>query len=140
MAPLVAPLECPGGAPADARPPAVAANSPVSLRRASVDDARAVARLMAIAGEGIPMWLWGRAAKTGQDPLFVGTERAARPEANFSYRNAVLAQRAGQTVGMMLGYRLEARRPRTRPPGSATCRNRCDRLPNSRPGCPGASM
>jgi ribosomal protein S18 acetylase RimI-like enzyme len=111
MAPLVAPLECPGGAPADARPPAVAANSPVSLRRASVDDARAVARLMAIAGEGIPMWLWGRAAKTGQDPLFVGTERAARPEANFSYRNAVLAQRAGQTVGMMLGYRLEAPTP-----------------------------
>jgi len=78
----------------------------ISLRCATVADARAVARLMAIAGEGIPTWLWGRAAKEGQDPLFVGTERAARPAGNFSHRNAVLAERGGQIAGMMLGYRL----------------------------------
>lgn len=112
MAPLVAPLDCMGAASAESRRPTVAVVSQVALRRATVDDARAVARLMAIAGEGIPMWLWSRAAKNGQDPLFVGTERAARSEANFSYRNAVLAERAGQTVGMMLGYRLEAPTPR----------------------------
>lgn len=80
--------------------------SAVSLRCATVADARAVARLMAIAGEGIPTWLWSRAAKDDQDPLFVGTERAVRPDANFSYRNAVLAERGGQVAGMMLGYPL----------------------------------
>src|SRR3546814_10247196 len=61
---------------------------------------------MAIAGDGIPTWLWGRAARDAQDPLFVGTERAARTNSNFSYRNAVLAKRGGQVAGMMLGYRL----------------------------------
>lgn len=80
----------------------------VTLRPASVADARTVAELIAIAGEGIPVWLWGRSAKDGQDPLDVGTERAARPDAHFSFRNAVLAQRGGQVAGMMLGYRLDA--------------------------------
>lgn len=81
-------------------------HSALTLRCATVSDARAIARLMAIAGEGIPVWLWSRAARDGQDPLFVGTERAARPGANFSYRNAVLAECGGQVAGMMLGYRL----------------------------------
>lgn len=90
--------------PASGRPTAVL--SATSLRCATAADARAVARLMAIAGDGIPAWLWSRAAKDGQDPLFVGTERAARPDGNFSYRNAVLAERGGQVAGMMLGYRL----------------------------------
>lgn len=81
--------------------------SQVRMRCATVADARAVAQLIAIAGEGIATWLWSRQAKEGQDPLFVGTERAARPDATFSYRNAVLAERGGQVAGMMLGYRLE---------------------------------
>jgi len=41
----------------------------------------------------------------------LGLAGAARPDANFSCRNAVLAARAGQTVGMMLGYRLDAPAP-----------------------------
>lgn len=86
-----------------------AAANPVALRCATAADARAIASLMAIAGEGIPTWLWSRAAKDDQDPLFVGTERAARPDGNFSYRNAVLAERGGQVAGMMLGYRLPDR-------------------------------
>ena len=106
MASLVAPQDAVASPSAVCRRPSMSLVNPLTLRRAAVDDARAVAQLMAIAGDGIPTWLWSRAAKTGQDPLFVGTERAARPDANFSFRNAVLAERAGQTAGMMLGYRL----------------------------------
>lgn len=86
--------------------------SQIRMRCATGADARAVARLIAIAGEGIPTWLWSREAKDGQDPLFVGTERAARPDAVFSYRNAVLAERGGEVAGMMLGYRLAVPTPR----------------------------
>ena len=91
------------------RPPA-AAPSPSSglaqYRDARAGDARAIARLIEIAGEGIPGFLWSQSAAAGQDPLDYGTERAAREDANFSYRNAVVAESGGAVVGMLLGYRL----------------------------------
>jgi hypothetical protein len=49
------------------------------FRWARAEDARDLARLIDRAGEGIPMYLWSRAAEPGQDPLEVGTARAARP-------------------------------------------------------------
>lgn len=78
------------------------------FRDARKADARAVAQLIEIAGEGIAGFFWAQQAEQGQDPLDVGTARAARDEANFSYRNAVLAQRGDAIAGMLLGYRLPA--------------------------------
>jgi ribosomal protein S18 acetylase RimI-like enzyme len=77
------------------------------LRCATVEDARAIAELIAIAGEGIPIWVWREEAEDGRDPLSVGAERAARPDSMFSYRNAILAEHDGEVAGMMLGFRVD---------------------------------
>jgi len=84
---------------------------PASLplyRDARKDDARALAQLIEIAGEGIPTFLWAQQAGEGRSALDVGTERAAREDANFSYRNAVVAHLDGKIAGMLLAYRLAA--------------------------------
>jgi ribosomal protein S18 acetylase RimI-like enzyme len=76
------------------------------LRRATRKDARALAKLSEYAGDGIPGYLWSQSAKEGQPPIEVGIERVLREEANFSYRNAVVAEVDGRVAAMMLAYRL----------------------------------
>ena len=76
------------------------------FRLARKGDARALAQLIEIAGEGIPRFLWALEAGPQGDPLDIGTARAAREGANFSYRNAVVAHREGEVAGMVLAYRL----------------------------------
>lgn len=76
-----------------------------ALRRAGKTDARRVAELIAIAGEGIPMFLWSQTVRAGQSSLDDGEMRTAREGVNFSCRNAVLAGVGGAAVGMPLAYR-----------------------------------
>ncbi len=76
----------------------------VQLRNAICADAATLAKLIDIAGEGIPRWLWSRSATTDQDPLDIGTARAQREEGGFSYRNAIVAEQAGHVLGMVLSY------------------------------------
>ena len=76
------------------------------LRLATRKDARTLAELIEYAGHGIPGYLWSRSAKEGQPPIEVGIERVLREEANFSYRNAVVAEVDGAAAAMMLAYRL----------------------------------
>ena len=78
------------------------------LRPATVDDAPQLARLIDIAGEGIPSWLWQKSVEGNQTPLDIGTERAKRPSGGFSYRNAVVATLSGQIIGMVLSYPIDA--------------------------------
>ena len=58
------------------------------MRRA---DGRSLAELIEYAGHGIPGHPWSRSAREGQPPIEVGVERVLREDANFSYRNAVVA-------------------------------------------------
>ena len=76
------------------------------LRRARKEDAEALARLIDIAGEGIPTHLWSQAAGPGLTALDVGIERACREEGGFSYRNAIVIEDGGEVAGMLVGYRL----------------------------------
>lgn len=76
------------------------------LRRAAREDSRRVAELMDIAGHGLPAYIWSLRAEGGQEPIDVGTGRAAREDADFSYRNAVVAEEDGEVVAMVLAYRL----------------------------------
>jgi GNAT superfamily N-acetyltransferase len=76
------------------------------LRRATKQDARALAELVDYAGHGIPGYLWSRSAKEGQPPIEVGIERVLREEVNFSYRNAVVADVDGRVASALLAYRL----------------------------------
>jgi ribosomal protein S18 acetylase RimI-like enzyme len=76
-----------------------------SVRPARQQDAAPLARLIDIAGEGIPTYLWAQAAEAGETALEVGVRRAAREEGGFSYRNAFVDEVEGQVAGMLLGYR-----------------------------------
>jgi ribosomal protein S18 acetylase RimI-like enzyme len=77
------------------------------IRDARPDDALALAELIAIAGAGIPEWLWSGMAGPGQTPLDVGVRRAMRDQGGFSWRNAIVAETGNRVAGMILGYRLE---------------------------------
>jgi ribosomal protein S18 acetylase RimI-like enzyme len=76
----------------------------LTVRQATPADADRLARLIDIAGEGIPVWLWSRMAEPGRSPLEVGAARARRDAGGFSYRNALVACLADRPVGMALGY------------------------------------
>lgn len=76
------------------------------FRRATPDDARVMAELVDMAGEGLPVYLWTRMAKPGEDAWAVGRQRARREEGSFSYRNATLAEEGGAIVAGLIGYPL----------------------------------
>ena len=76
------------------------------IRQADISDAEHLAKLINLAGEGIPNWLWTRSCIEGQTPLEVGIERAKRNTGGFSYTNALVAKRRGQTLGMVLSYAI----------------------------------
>jgi len=78
----------------------------MKVRDATADDARDLAFLINLAGEGLPETLWRRMAGPGEDSLDVGARRAARDEGSFSYRNAKIFEIDGSVAGMVLGYRL----------------------------------
>jgi len=79
------------------------------LRPASRRDAPGLARLINIAGEGIPYFLWSGRAASGEDPMLIGAARAARDEGAFSWVNATVASHGDSVVGMLLAYRLPPR-------------------------------
>jgi len=89
-----------------------AKQSMICYRPGGKADAREIAELMNIAGEGIPMVLWADAAPGDRDPMDTGTRKAAREDASFSYRNTRVAAAGGRIAGMVLAYRLPEPSPR----------------------------
>ncbi len=77
-----------------------------TIRQAAPSDAKDLANLINLAGEGIPNWFWTRACAPGQAPLDVGIQRAQRESGGFSYTNALIAERGGKATGMVLSYAL----------------------------------
>ena len=80
----------------------------MNIRDATRDDAKALAYLINLAGEGIPEYFWKTMAAEGELPLAVGAERAMREEGNFSYKNAKVCVENDQVAGMILSYKLPA--------------------------------
>jgi len=66
--------------------------------------ARDLARLLNLAGEGIPKYLWQAEAEAGESPLDVGARRAARNEGSFSYLNIKVCTADDKLLGMCLSY------------------------------------
>ena len=79
------------------------------LRRATTDDAQALAKLVDFASEGLALHLWSKIAGPGGDPWAVGRERAVRGVGSFSYRNAVVLERDGRVAAGLIGYPLADR-------------------------------
>jgi ribosomal protein S18 acetylase RimI-like enzyme len=76
------------------------------FRHATPQDAAALAELVNLAGEGLPLYLWGQMAEPGESPWDVGRGRALREAGSFSYRNAVVAEADGRVVAGLVGYPL----------------------------------
>jgi ribosomal protein S18 acetylase RimI-like enzyme len=79
------------------------------FRPATEGDAQALAELVNIAGEGLPLYLWGRMAEAGESAWDVGRRRAMRETGSFSYRNAVVAEVDGRVIAGLIGYPLPDR-------------------------------
>ena len=82
-------------------------NLPAGYRPANLDDAFAMAELVNMAGEGLPLYLWANMAVEGQSPWEVGQERARRESGAFSYRNTVVREESGRAVASLVGYPLD---------------------------------
>jgi len=78
----------------------------MTFRPATKADAPALAELVNYAGEGLPLYLWTKLAKGGEDPWAVGRARAEREEGAFSYRNATVIEVSGECAGCLIGYEI----------------------------------
>lgn len=76
----------------------------MKIRKAVKQDAKDLAYLINLAGEGLPEYLWQTACSEGEDPLELGTNRAAREEGGFSYTNATICHQDNTVMGMVLSY------------------------------------
>jgi ribosomal protein S18 acetylase RimI-like enzyme len=76
------------------------------IRPARKADAAALAALIDIAGEGIPLFLWSRMKVPDQSVFEFGRARAAREDGNFSYRNATVVETDGEVAACLVDYQL----------------------------------
>ena len=77
-----------------------------TFRRATPADAAELAELVEFASEGLALCLWTQLAGRGGDPWEVGRSRVSAEAGGISYRNALIAELSGKTVGAVIGYPL----------------------------------
>jgi ribosomal protein S18 acetylase RimI-like enzyme len=101
------------------------------------DDAEALARLVNMAGEGLPLYLWGKMAKPGETAWDVGCARARRDDGAFSYRNTVTLRDGdaptGAVLSCLIGYDIPDR-PEPIPPDMPAMFVPLQELENLAPG------
>lgn len=78
----------------------------VAIRPARRNEAALLARLVNYAGEGLPLYLWGKLAAPGSSPWDVGRQRAERDEGSFSWRNTTMIDVDGEAAGCLIGYEI----------------------------------
>ena len=76
------------------------------FRRATINDASTLAQFVEFASEGLAVYLWTKIAGGGPDPWHIGRERVASETGGLSYRNAVIAELAGQPISGLISYPL----------------------------------
>jgi len=79
----------------------------MKIERAKREDARQLAYLINLAGEGIPDFLWSGMTEGSETPLDVGERRASRDEGGFSYKNARVIRQDSLVSGLIISYQLE---------------------------------
>ncbi len=77
------------------------------IRRATKDDAAALAELVNMAGEGLPHYLWSKMAGEDEDAWDIGRARAMRDTGSFSYRNAHILEVGDEIAAALIGYPLD---------------------------------
>ena len=79
----------------------------VTFRSATPGDAMDLARLINIAGDGLPHYFWQTAKAPGQTTWEFGANRAQREDGSFSYRNTILAMVGDSVAGCAVQYVIE---------------------------------
>lgn len=74
---------------------------------ATKKDARHLAYLVNLAGEGMPFYYWQTLCAPGQQVIDLGTNRAERERGDFSYRNARICRHQGEVAGSLIAFRLD---------------------------------
>jgi ribosomal protein S18 acetylase RimI-like enzyme len=71
------------------------------IRKARKTDAREIARLFLISSDGLAAYIWSKLQTPGMSLEDVGAARYAREQTMFSYENCMMAERDGETAGMI---------------------------------------
>ena len=87
------------------------------LRPARVTDCRRIAELFRISSEGVADYVWSRMRDEFPDLslLDVGERRYRREGTGFSYQNCLVAEVAGEVIGMMHSFVIEPEPEATAP-------------------------
>jgi ribosomal protein S18 acetylase RimI-like enzyme len=77
----------------------------MQIENAKKEQARELAFLINLAGEGIAEYLWSGMVQGDELPMDIGAMRAAREDGGFSYKNALVCVSNGELQGMIVSYR-----------------------------------
>jgi ribosomal protein S18 acetylase RimI-like enzyme len=88
----------------------------VVLRATRLADCRRIAELFRISSDGLADYVWSQLQDSypGHSLLEIGERRYQRENTAFSYQNCVVAERAGEVIGMLHAFMIE---PADGPPG-----------------------
>lgn len=79
---------------------------PMTIRKATPEDAPLLLRVVDMASGGVVPALWSEMAPSGMDGTGVGFALVGAEEGDFSYRNGYIAERDGAQLGGLIGYTL----------------------------------
>lgn len=74
------------------------------FRAAKKQDCANIAALYSISSDGVADYIWSKLAEPGQAILEVGQQRYEREGTAFSYENCTIAERMGDTLGMLVAF------------------------------------
>lgn len=79
----------------------------IKVTDATKQDARHLAYLVNLAGEGMPFHMWHTMCAPGQQVIDLGTERAARETGDFSYKNARILKEDNEITSCLIAFPLD---------------------------------
>ncbi|HKY93782.1 MAG TPA: GNAT family N-acetyltransferase [Kiloniellales bacterium] len=79
----------------------------VHIRPAMRHEARTIAKLFLISSDGLAAYVWQQLAGPDDLLLAVGAKRYARDDIPCSYKNCLVAERAGRIIGMVHSVPIE---------------------------------
>lgn len=78
----------------------------LTVRKATLEDAPLLLRVVDLASGGVVPTLWAAMAPPGMDGADVGRAQVTAEDGEFSYRNGFVAERDGTALGGLIGYVL----------------------------------
>jgi ribosomal protein S18 acetylase RimI-like enzyme len=89
-----------------------------SFRAATIADCPKIAELFSMASDGVSDYIWSTLTDEypGLTLLEIGAKRYANEQRLFSYKNCIVAEQAGEVIGMMLTFPIEESTDAPEPP------------------------